>query len=296
MESGNRHEIGCIRSPEWWFCIVDSRPHGTMKTTKDMNRWRGGSLVNGYHIVGMISFIVPAHNEELLLGGTLAAIHAAARGARAEYELIVVDDASTDGTVRIAEESGARVVSVNKRQISATRNAGAREARGDLFVFVDADTFINALAVRDMLAAIASGAAGGGCLFHFDGRLPFWARVAYPIGIRLFRLLNVVGGCCMFCTRAAFEATGGFCEDYFAAEELIFSKALKRQGRFVIPRSVVVTSGRKLRCYSGFEILWVLLKIAIRGPKTYRSRQGLDVWYGQRRVDPEATPGAGGNA
>ena len=46
---------------------------------------------------GMLSFIVPAHNEELLLGNTLAAIHTAARDAWAEYELIVVDDASTDG-------------------------------------------------------------------------------------------------------------------------------------------------------------------------------------------------------
>jgi glycosyltransferase involved in cell wall biosynthesis len=243
----------------------------------------------------MLSFIVPALNEELLLGSTLAAIHAAARDAGAEYELIVVDDASTDDTSRIAEECGARVVHVEKRQISATRNAGAREAAGDLFVFVDADTLVNADAVRDIVRAIGGGAVGGGCLFRFDGRLPIWARVTYPIVIRLFRLLNVVGGCCMFCTRAAFAATGGFCEDYFAAEELIFSRALKRQGRFVIPPALVVTSGRKLRCYSGFEILWVLLKLGIRGPRSYRTRQGLDVWYGDRRADPEPAPGAAAN-
>jgi glycosyltransferase involved in cell wall biosynthesis len=243
----------------------------------------------------MLSFIIPAHNEELLLGNSLAAIHAAAREAGAEYEVIVVTDASTDRTSRIAQEYGARVVRVNNRQISATRNAGAREAVGDLFVFVDADTVINANAVRDMLAAVGSGAVGGGCLFRFDGRLPFWARAMYLVGIRLFRLLHVVGGCCMFCTREAFESTGGFCEDYFAAEELIFTRALKRQGRFVIPRSYVVTSGRKLRCYSGFEILWVLLTIAIRGPKAYRSRQGLDVWYGKRRADPEWAPREGNN-
>src|SRR6516164_1535464 len=109
----------------------------------------------------MLSFIVPALNEELLLGSTLAAIHAAARDAGAEYELIVVDDASTDDTSRIAEECGARVVHVEKRQISATRNAGAREAAGDLFVFVDADTLVNADAVRDIVRAIGGGAVGG---------------------------------------------------------------------------------------------------------------------------------------
>ncbi|MGE5192286.1 MAG: glycosyltransferase [Deltaproteobacteria bacterium] len=240
----------------------------------------------------MISFIVPAHNEELLIGATLASIHFAAREAGADYELIVVDDASTDGTARIAAGHAARVIHVNNRQISATRNRGARAARGDLFIFVDADTLATADAVRDVVAAVQNGAAGGGCLFRFDGHLPLWARLIYPAGIRLFRLLNVVGGCFLFCTRQAFEGTGGFSEEHFAAEELIFTNALKRVGTFVIPPSMVVTSGRKLRSYSGFEILWTLLKITSRGPRSYRAREGLEVWYGERRADPKTGPGS----
>jgi glycosyltransferase involved in cell wall biosynthesis len=235
----------------------------------------------------MLSFIVPAHNEELLIRRTLESIHAAARDAAVDYELIVVDDASTDATSRIAAEHGARVIRVNNRQISATRNSGARAARGDLFVFVDADTLATSDAVRQVIATSREGAAGGGCLFHFDGQLPLWARLTYPAGIRLFRLLNVVGGCFLFCTRQAFEATGGFSEEHFAAEELIFTNALKRVGKFVIPPAMVVTSGRKLRAYSGFEILWTLLKISIRGTRSCRGRNGLEVWYGQRRADPE---------
>src|SRR5436305_14929493 len=73
--------------------------------------------------LAMLSFIVPAHNEELLLGKALAAIHAAARETGADYEVVVVDDASTDGTARIAETGGAQVIPVNYRQIAATRNA-----------------------------------------------------------------------------------------------------------------------------------------------------------------------------
>jgi glycosyltransferase involved in cell wall biosynthesis len=239
------------------------------------------------HSCPMLSFIVPAHNEELLIGATLASIHAAARQAAVEYELIVVDDASTDATARIAAEHSARVLHVNNRQISATRNCGAREARGEIFIFVDADTLATADAVRDVVATIHSGAVGGGCLFRFDGNLPRWARLTYPIGLRLFRLLNVVGGCFIFCTRQAFEKTGGFSKDHFAAEELIFNKALKRVGKFVIPLTLVVTSGRKLRSYSGFEILWTLLKITCSGSRSYRARKGLDAWYGGRRADPE---------
>jgi glycosyltransferase involved in cell wall biosynthesis len=236
----------------------------------------------------MISFIVPAHNEELLIGATLASIHAAARETAVEYELIVVDDASTDATAQIAAGHAARVVSVNNRQISATRNCGARAARGGIFIFVDADTLATADAVTDIVKAIDNGAAGGGCLFRFDGSLPRWARLTYPIGLRLFRLLNVVGGCFLYCTRQTFEAIGGFSNDHFAAEELIFRNAVSRVGKFVIPAAMVVTSGRKLRAYTGLEILWTLVKISCGGPRSYRARDGLDVWYGERRADPEA--------
>ena len=77
----------------------------------------------------MISFIVPAHNEQASLGRTLEAIHQAARVVGQPYEIIVVDDASTDATPEIAAQNNARVVSVNHRQIAATRNSGARRAR-----------------------------------------------------------------------------------------------------------------------------------------------------------------------
>jgi glycosyltransferase involved in cell wall biosynthesis len=48
----------------------------------------------------MISFIIPAHNEERLIGRTLAAIHEAAGGLGVDYEIIVADDASTDATAK----------------------------------------------------------------------------------------------------------------------------------------------------------------------------------------------------
>ena len=67
----------------------------------------------------MISFIVPAYNEELELPSTIAAIRAAAESAHQEYEIIVVDDASTDATTKVAAEANAQIVSINRRQIAA---------------------------------------------------------------------------------------------------------------------------------------------------------------------------------
>jgi glycosyltransferase involved in cell wall biosynthesis len=89
--------------------------------------------------IKVIGFIIPVHNEELLIGRTLNALGNAALAVGQPFEVVVVDDASSDRTAAIAYEHGARVVSVFHRQIAATRNAGSRQARGELFVFVDAD-------------------------------------------------------------------------------------------------------------------------------------------------------------
>src|SRR5436190_1863800 len=123
----------------------------------------------------MISFIVPAHNEELWIGKCLLSIRSATRAVVEPYEVIVVDDASTDGTSGISEQMGARTIRVEHRNISAVRNAGARAACGDVFIFVDADTQVNQKAVAAALSALGRGAVGGACVFDFDGVVPLWA-------------------------------------------------------------------------------------------------------------------------
>ncbi|HEX4779730.1 MAG TPA: glycosyltransferase family A protein, partial [Usitatibacter sp.] len=106
--------------------------------------------------------MVPAYNEEAYLAATLESIHAAAREAGELYEIVVANDSSTDATSAIAGRAGARVVDVAKRQIAGTRNAGARASLGEFLVFVDADTHVHAALVRQALAALRSGAVGGG--------------------------------------------------------------------------------------------------------------------------------------
>lgn len=233
----------------------------------------------------VISFIVPAYNEEQLLVATLEAIHSAARNTAVPYEVIVVDDGSTDQTAALALLQGARVVPVAHRKISATRNAGAAAASGEFFFFVDADTLVNPQVVQAALAALRGGAVGGGAAFKFDGTVPWYARLLLPIVVVLFRLTGIAAGCFLFCSQSAFVATGGFDESHFCAEEITFSKALRRYGRFMVLKEWVTTSGRKLRTFSNREVMVMLLQIARRGPSGIKQRQGMDLWYGQRRID-----------
>ena len=67
---------------------------------------RGRTSPEWEHQAGMISFIIPAYNEESLLGGTLCALHEAARTVGEPYEVIVADDGSTDGTAEVARAHG----------------------------------------------------------------------------------------------------------------------------------------------------------------------------------------------
>jgi glycosyltransferase involved in cell wall biosynthesis len=234
----------------------------------------------------MVSFIIPAYNEEYLIGRTLCALHQAAQPLGEAYEIIVVDDASSDRTAALAAAQGARVVTVNHRQIAATRNAGARVAAGEMFVFVDADTEVSEAAVRAAVKAMQNGAVGGGCGFRFDGTLPLYGRCVQLLAVFLYRLARLASGSFLFCTREAFAAVGGFAEELYAAEEAAMSTALKRHGRFVVLREVVTTSGRKLRAYSGREVLGMVGRLVRAGPKAVRQREGLDLWYGERRPDP----------
>lgn len=231
----------------------------------------------------MISFVVPAYNEEQLLPRALESIHQAAGAVGVAYEVVVADDASTDATAEVAAAHGARVVTVACRQIAGTRNAGARASTGETLVFVDADTAINERVLRAALAALEAGAVGGGAGVVFDGPVPLYARVVLWATVRAFRLTRLAAGCFVFCRRRAFEAVGGFDERYFASEEVFLSQALKRQGRFVILHEAVITSGRKVRLYSGWEILKNLAGLTLGGLAALRSRQGLEFWYGERR-------------
>ena len=235
----------------------------------------------------MISFVIPAYNEEHELSDTLAAIREAASGATQPYEIIVVDDASTDATPRIASDAGAKVIPINRRQIAASRNAGAHAAQGEYLFFVDADTRINRAHVSGGIAALEGGNAGGGARVAMDGFVPFWGRVLLRGFSSVYFGLNLGAGAFLFTTRRNFDLIGEFDEQYFAGEEVYFSLELKKLGGFKVLREPVITSGRKLRMHPAKDFLRKFFGVIFRGSRGVRSRAKLSLWYdGKRETHP----------
>ena len=228
-----------------------------------------------------LSFILPAWNEEELIGDTLKSIKEGSSGY--DFEMIVSDDASDDRTPLIAEESGAKVVSCNNRQIGPTRNDGASIATGDIFIFVDADTIVSKEVIDETVHAIQCGYVSGGSFPHFDGRIPLLAAVLGNLLEWVFFIGRVSAGAYLFCTRDCFVRSGGFNPKFFAAEEVHFSRSLHKYGKFKTLKSHVVTSGRKFRTYSSWEILSTLLLVSIPGIRNIKKRKAL--WYGERRKE-----------
>ena len=230
----------------------------------------------------MISFIVPAHNEEALLGETLRILRASAAELGKPFEIIVVDDASTDATAEIADGAGAVVKRVNCRQIAAVRNAGAKVAQGDVFVFVDADTHVPVETLRQAMAALDGGAVGGGARFKFQAA-PTWTHLVGDAVQSVMGALSWAAGCFLFARRADFEAVGGFDERYYASEEIVLSQALKKRGRMVIVDAPVQTSGRKAHLHGPGELFRLVFNYALEGKRTLQRREGLHFWYDGKR-------------
>ncbi|HLN98394.1 MAG TPA: glycosyltransferase, partial [Pyrinomonadaceae bacterium] len=95
-----------------------------------------------------ISVILPVLNEEHVIGSTLQALLGLA-----PFEIIVVDGGSTDSTHAIAEQFGVKVLS-SERGRARQMNCGARDATGDVLLFLHADTTLPASALKDISAAM----------------------------------------------------------------------------------------------------------------------------------------------
>lgn len=239
-----------------------------------------------------ISVVVPAFNEERLIGETLRRIQLACPAFSQrdwEIEVIVCNNNSTDRTAEIAEAAGTKVVFEPINQIARARNCGAKSASGDWLIFIDADSHPSAELFNDVAREIENGRClAGGCTMKLDGDYPK-ARLIAQAWNYVSRTFRWVAGSFIFCEAKAFREIGGFSHELFASEEIELSKRLKKlargQGRkiVILHRHPLVTSARKLHLYTAREHLSFMARTVLAGGKTLNSREACHTWYDGRR-------------
>jgi cellulose synthase/poly-beta-1,6-N-acetylglucosamine synthase-like glycosyltransferase len=239
-----------------------------------------------------ISVIVPAFNEEKLLGASLAEIRSAAAAFTArgwEFQLVVCDNNSTDRTGDIARAAGALVVFEPFNQIGRARNSGAAAATGDWLIFVDADSHPSRGLFDDVAGQIATGKVlAGGATVELDEKM-FVANLVTQGWNLTSRFKKWVAGSFIYIEAAAFRELGGFNPEIFAAEELELSGRLKKLARergkkvVILHHHPLKTSARKMKLYSTGEMLRFLIRGTFNRHRTMRSREAAYLWYDGRR-------------
>ncbi len=234
-----------------------------------------------------VSVLVPAYNEEALLGRTLTSVHesfSALPTSAPRYELVVCDNNSTDRTAQVAAEHGAQVVFEPHNQISRARNAAAARASNPWLIFLDGDTLLNPLLLQATLELMSSGrVCGGGALVAFDQRQRSSADAMLSLWNRISASLGLAAGSYVYCLREAWAEVGGFEQSVYAGEELYFSRKLKKWGRerglrfHVLTDTPIVTSARKMEWYGKWQLLGHMLSMA--RPGALRRRDACDLWY-----------------
>ena len=239
-----------------------------------------------------ISVIIPAFNEERLIGETLRQVKAAstAFSRRAwETETIVCDNNSTDQTAALSRAGGAVVVFEPMNQIARARNSGAAAASGDWLIFIDADSHPSA----ELFAEVADQIEAGRCL---AGGSTIRMEENQRVGSLISRFWNgisrvgkLLAGSFIFCEAGAFRHVGGFNNELYAAEEIDLSWRLKRLAReqkkriVILHRHPLLTSARKVQLYTLREHLRFVTKVVLSPKKVLSNRDACPTWYDGRR-------------
>jgi len=188
-----------------------------------------------------ISVIIPALNEERLIGQTLAALQPLRlRG----HEIIVVDGGSQDASVALSRRLADRVI-IGPPGRSCQMNAGMREAQGEVLLFLHADTLLPAGADRFILSSMQQQRKVWG---RFDVRLsgkhPLFRIIECLMNWRSRVSSIATGDQAIFVKRQVFDLVGGF-PDVELMEDIGLSRALKSIGAPVCLRERIVTSSRR---------------------------------------------------
>jgi glycosyltransferase A (GT-A) superfamily protein (DUF2064 family) len=189
-----------------------------------------------------LSVIVPTLNEENTLERTIRSL----RGQQLPpKEIIVVDCGSQDRTLEIANAMADRVIVLGRCGRQYQENVGARGAKGDVLLFLHADTLVSPTLLRSVARVMEDEetVGGGARLRYFPCRMRY--RALSVLRDAVSKALGIFGmGSSFFVRRDAFHDAGGF-DEYVNEEGVVMSKRLRKSGKLVMLDDFVQTSARR---------------------------------------------------
>ena len=226
-----------------------------------------------------ISIIIPTFNEADEIGRAVAS----ARQARG-VEVLVVDGASTDGTIEIAGRLGARILQAERGRASQM-NAGAQAARGDVLLFLHADTRLPSgfeKAVQTFMAQ--RRIVAGAFRLVIDAPSAALRLIAAAANWRARRLQMPYGDQAIFLSSELFRNLGGYADLPFM-EDFEFVRRLRRHGRIELLSHAVLTSARRWRRVGTWRAT-LINQLAIAAYFAGVSPSRIGSWYRRGKLLP----------
>jgi rSAM/selenodomain-associated transferase 2 len=206
-----------------------------------------------------LSIIVPVLNEAAVIADTLDAL----APLRAQgHDVIVADGGSSDGTPGLLAGRADTVLDAPRGR-ATQMNAGAARARGDVLLFLHADTRLPPQADALVARALQRGTDWGRFDVRIAGRSRLLPLIAALMNLRS-RLTGIAtGDQAIFVRRALFERIGGFA-DIALMEDIDLSRRLRAQGSPACLRERVVTSGRRWDTHGVWRTVWLMWRLRWR--------------------------------
>ncbi|MBI5347082.1 MAG: glycosyltransferase [Candidatus Aenigmarchaeota archaeon] len=212
-----------------------------------------------------ISVVIPTLNEEKYIDSMLFHVKKLK-----PYEIIVADSLSKDKTRQIAKKYGAKVIMCPRKNAALGRNAGGRKARGDVILFLDADSIVfpNILEVLEKDFK-DKNIVGWTCSIY--GFTPKWSeQLLYNMSNQLINFLTMrmkkphAAGICIAVRRDIFNKLNGFNESLKVMEDHDFAQRTKKYGDFIFSKETCVfTSARRIENWGGLTLIKKYSKIYI---------------------------------
>lgn len=207
----------------------------------------------------MISVIIPAHNEQDYLPRTLDSL---ARQNYGWFEVIVVANGCADATADVARGRCHRLIVLSRKSLGVARNLGARMAKADLLVFLDADTVLEPMALRVIAEQFQDGDAAGTIRGQPDSPAPGYQLIYAAKNFSHRSSFHHGSSGVIVCWKKYFERAGGFDEGLEVRENSELIHRLERFGQYkYIGDVTATTSMRRYRRWGFGRICWLWIKL-----------------------------------